>query len=400
MRDVSGTVLQTLGVLGSGNLAFRASYLKSVAPDPLYPDGGGEFTDGLEGTDITDGLSFGYSGTDLGVPGGGPATVEVTVDLGQVANLTGVKLVSGGGPNSSYCADSLEVLTSTDGVNFVSQGSVSGANARQLTLAFTTQARYVKFRITKNFAPADQPGDWLFLDEGYVYGTGFKNLLQPAQDASVVVDGIDVKRGSNVISDAVPGVTLSLKGTGSATVTVQPDVQAVAGEIEAVIKAYNAVLDRLGTVLAKGAVLQGDTSAVGIQVALRRLVSGYADKLRELGIASALDGKLSVDAGKLADALQRDPAAVRAVFFNSERTGLGDRLLAMLGGWIGITGSIQSTESSLNRTISSIREQIETLERRLEVRRQVLTARFLEMERALTLLQSQVADLSRLAVQQ
>ena len=397
MQDVSGSVLHDLGVLGSGDLALRAFYVKSPAPGPGYPDAGGEFTDGLEGTEFRDGLSFGYSGTDLGVPGGGPASVEVTVDLGQVADLTGVKLVSGGGPGSSYCADSVEVLTSADGVNFVSQGTASGTNARELALSFSAWARWVKFRISKNFAPANQPGDWLFLDEGYVYGSGFKNVLQAPRDASLEVDGLPVVRSSNVVSDVLPGVTLVLKSCGQAEVAVEPDAEAVAGDVARAADACSALVGLLNSLLAKGATLQADAGASGLLVGLRRLLTDFAARLRAVGISIGADGRLVVDRAALAEAVARDAAGVRSVFFDGAGGGLGDRLLVYLGGWTGSSGSVALRQRTLQRMSEDLSERIEAFRRVLERRRQLLVARFVEMERVLSQLASQVSGLERLA---
>lgn len=156
------------------NVAAGKPYLKSHTPSSSYPDSGNrEFTDGLEGIHYSDGKSFGYGSGDLGVVDGGTGVCDITIDLGSAVMVDGAELVSGCGDTSlRYEADVLEVSTSVDGLNYVSQGRVGrlGVPARTLRVNFSqTAARFVRFRITKQLAPAGNPGDWLFITEGKVY---------------------------------------------------------------------------------------------------------------------------------------------------------------------------------------------------------------------------------------
>jgi len=164
----------TIGSTTGTNLAFGKSYTKSLEPDPSYPDSGGtEFTDGQTSSSLTDGKSFGYRYVQFGLPSsGGLATLEITVDLGGLYDISGAKLVSGAGNTSyGYYADSVDILASTDGVSWSTIGSQNNTSL-SLVLNIPTSpavARYVKFVIKKNLAPSGQQGDWLFIDEGEVY---------------------------------------------------------------------------------------------------------------------------------------------------------------------------------------------------------------------------------------
>jgi hypothetical protein len=140
------------------NLAFGKSYTKSLEPDPSYPDSGGtEFTDGQTSSSYADGKSFGYKHVQFGLPSsGGLATLEVTVDLGGLYEISGTKLVSGAGDASyGYYADSVDIMASTDGVSWSTIGSQNNTSS-SLVLNIPTSpavARYVKFVIKKNLAP-------------------------------------------------------------------------------------------------------------------------------------------------------------------------------------------------------------------------------------------------------
>jgi hypothetical protein len=164
----------TLSSTTGTNLAFGKSYTKSLDPDPSYPDSGGtEFTDGQVSSSYTDGKSFGYKYVQFGLPSsGGLAILEITVDLGDLYEISGAKLVSGAGNASyKYYADSVDIMASTDGVSWSTIGSQNNTSL-SLVLNIPTSpavARYVKFVIKKNLAPHGQQGDWLFIDEGEVY---------------------------------------------------------------------------------------------------------------------------------------------------------------------------------------------------------------------------------------
>jgi len=397
-EDVSGSVLQQLGVLAPDfgvNIAAGKSYTKDHEPAALYPDdGNAEFTDGVEGSWWVDGKSFGYTHEELGVPDGGTGVLYIHVDLGEVKQISGCKLVTGGSEDSSYCADYLEIWTGIDSVCETFQGSENNANSRNLSVSFSAEARYVTFRITKDLAPRGTSGDWLFIDEGYIYQPGFKNELQPAQDAVLTVNGLTVTRGSNTISDVLPNTTLDLNGTGNASVEIKLDTESVASSIKEVINGYNAILDKVSAATAKGAVLQGNTSCINLQVGLRRLVSDYADRLKDIGIDTDVNGKMRVDNDTLRNALAEGPNSVYAVFFTDAKDGLGDKLLNYVQMWTGRGGILDSTEKGLTKLSDSLQKRIEEMERMLDLRRQTLINQFVAMERILSQLQGQISYLS------
>lgn len=181
---------------GGINIAAGKSYVESHAPCDLYPDDGNrKFTDGLEGVHYSDGESFGYGCGELGIVDGGTGVCDITVDLGDIKAIDGAELVSGCGDTSlRYEADVLEVLTSTNGLDYVSQGHTGklGVPTKVLRVNFPqTAARFVRFRITKQFEPAGQPGDWLFIMEGRVYSRSVAVPLamvssDPARDTTGV----------------------------------------------------------------------------------------------------------------------------------------------------------------------------------------------------------------------
>src|ERR1044071_2715716 len=115
------------------------------------------------------------------------------------------------------------------------------------------------------------------------------NIKVAAKDAIATIDGVDVTRASNVIDDAVTGLTFTLVSPhaltdNGATVNVSLDTAGLKSKLQSVISAYNSVntalhtqLDYTGT--KKGTdTLFGDFTLRQLQSALGNVMtSGYGD---------------------------------------------------------------------------------------------------------------------------
>ena len=160
-------------------------------------------------------------------------------------------------------------------------------------------------------------------------GAGWTSLhtTTTGTDARLTVDGVDVSRSSNVISDLIGGVELTLKQPTTAPVQigVSRDDNAVVNKIQALVDAANTLIQTVGqatttsgTAAARG-VLAGDTTAQSLADQIRNGIAsgitGTDGKVRPaltLGISLTKDGSLTFDAAKLRDSLANDPAGVVA----------------------------------------------------------------------------------------
>lgn len=70
---------------------------------------------------------------------------------------------------------------------------------------------------------------------------GFSNSLQPAQDATLTVDGMTLTRTGNVLTDVLPGLTLKLSSPTQTDVAVGVsfDASAVAASVQSFVDTYN-----------------------------------------------------------------------------------------------------------------------------------------------------------------
>lgn len=226
----------------------------------------------------------------------------------------------------------------------------------------------------------------------------FKNQLAEPLDAELRVDGLTVSRSSNTVTDVVPGLTLHLHGTGSATVTVALDVDRLVGQVRGFVNAYNAALERIRALGSKGATLFGDFSLQQIERQLRHLayetVRGLdpaTDSLYDIGISSVdRSGTLAIDESKLRTALDNRAADVAALF--SSPAGVATRLHEAVGRWLDEQwGSVSTRQRGVDAQITRITEQLQALEDRLERERARLAEQFVQLEKALAAWQSQGA---------
>jgi flagellar hook-associated protein 2 len=193
-------------------------------------------------------------------------------------------------------------------------------------------------------------------------------------DASLTIDGVPVTRSGNTISDTISGLTLTLKTTGTATVTLDNNTSSVTAAVTAFVKAFNDVQNALSD-LAGGA-LKGNSLINNIQSQLRNVfnnkaaVSGSYSYAAELGIASVYEiggtnkGTIASDSDTLTAALENNLDDVIS-FFTDETNGFAARMDTMLEGYIASGGVLDGVVSNANNRIDSIGQSREALSRRL-----------------------------------
>ncbi len=205
-------------------------------------------------------------------------------------------------------------------------------------------------------------------------------------DANFNVDGIDIIRGSNSVSDVLAGVTIELKGIHApgdqpVSISVGVDKSAVRATIDKFIKAYN---EALGTITAKLAVdpdtkvreiFAGDITFRNLRMNLRTIGSevvssaapGNPRLLSDIGIKTNADGTLSIsDTAALDAALDSDIAKVADLFSSSN--GIAVRLKALTEVFVSTGGQLDTTTNSLNNQLTSITSQIKRFDEQLDKR--------------------------------
>ncbi len=201
-----------------------------------------------------------------------------------------------------------------------------------------------------------------------------------ATDAHVRIDGLDVYRGSNTISDAITGLTLNVLKAGTTTLKVSQDTNAASSAVASFVKAYNDLNTQLRGLTAydaqnkTGALLFGDGTARALQETLNKVVS-YAfpgsalspRTLSDIGVSKQRDGSLEFDASRLVAAMEASPTTVSDLFTSTGSTGsgIGVYIDTELKSLLGSGGILSARTDGLSRSVSDIDDRRERLNLRL-----------------------------------
>lgn len=235
---------------------------------------------------------------------------------------------------------------------------------------------------------------------------------QAALDATAKINGVDVTSSGNTIEGAISGVDLVLGKVGTTTVTVGADTAGAEATVRGFVDAYNTLIRnvRLATsydaATKTAGTLQGDASISSMGGQIRSIagaavagLGGAYDSLAQIGITSARDGTMTLDAAKLGAALTADPSAVAAVFGREDAVagvGAGDGIARQIRDFAA-TFSSETLSERLTGFTSSLKrmdDKIATLEDVMTVREQRLKQQFAAMETAVAQFQAQGGHLA------
>jgi len=222
-----------------------------------------------------------------------------------------------------------------------------------------------------------------------VYEAGVtENLsnIQDAADSIITVDGIaDIHRDTNVITDVIEGVTLTLESApdapdNQATLTVSRDMDAVVSKITAFVDVYNEAIDVFEVYQSYNSdsedagVLLGDATTKSIRNRLNTMVTGTVSgvesfsRLTDLGINLNREGQLEVDSSTLNSALDDHFDDVLQFFTQSTEgsEGFAVRMTDSLDAILSSTqGTLVARTDGIQDSIDDIGDQVERLEMRV-----------------------------------
>lgn len=204
--------------------------------------------------------------------------------------------------------------------------------------------------------------------------------IQGAKDAKFKLDGIDIVKATNVVTDAIDGVTLTLNKTNVGTPTslnVATDVSGESTKINAFIKAYNDVVGLMKSQSSynesskTAGPLNGDATVRSIQSQLRAIVGGTLTgsgltRLSDVGIKINVDGTMTADSTKLEAALKDPTKDVGSLFAKVGSTsGFAAQVATAVGDMLDSDGLLTSRTDGLNKTIKDFDKRIEAMNTRL-----------------------------------
>ncbi|MDO9437944.1 flagellar filament capping protein FliD [Hydrogenophaga sp.] len=244
--------------------------------------------------------------------------------------------------------------------------------------------------------------------------TGVASGVQITHGANALatINGIDIESASNTYKDGLPGITLQFAQltTAPVEVSVSIDKEAMTKTIQSFVDAYNSLNDMLTSTTGYNpdtkvaGSLQGDSTAVGLQGALRGMMRSFTPggeftTLASIGIDIKSGGKMGIDSTKLSAALDK-PDAVQNLFnadhIDPTAQGFGEKLKSFADGFAGASGTLTSRTESLRAAVTrNTREQEKVNERANRAE-----TRFLKQYNAMDAMVGQLNSLNAFVTQQ
>jgi flagellar hook-associated protein 2 len=229
-------------------------------------------------------------------------------------------------------------------------------------------------------------------------GSAGMSLTTAAQNTVATVNGISVTSTGSTLSDVVEGLTLTLNKvtTAPVTVTVNRNTDALKTMVTSFVTAYNALNSFLGSATKydaeskRGALLQGDRTALGLQGQLRALLGGNGTAstafptLSSIGLEFQKDGALKVNDTKLAAAL-KNPVELKKALANVDiaapaNNGFAKKIAAWSDVVLGTEGALPSRQKSIQARIAANTKDKERAEARLVLVEQRLRAQYTALD--------------------
>lgn len=280
------------------------------------------------------------------------SSVTFTSPTGSGGNLGGTA-VSGGEHDGQYHYAITDVNGSTTKDIYLSadnntlaglRDAINGADAGVSATIIQTSAAGNAYQLV---VTADDEGSGVTGTDFKIIGNGSDAGIDKlgigsvgtstisGQNAIFSVNGLELTRATNSVSDAVEGVTFTLRQADSTyddgthtsshltTLTVATDKSAITASIQDVITKFNAAYKAYKDQSGQGGVLANDSTLRSIFSKLRSTLTLQPDSMpsgstyksaAEVGLKTNRDGTLSLDATAFQSALDNDPEAVSKVF--------------------------------------------------------------------------------------
>ena len=212
----------------------------------------------------------------------------------------------------------------------------------------------------------------------------FENMevRSAAQDAIVFVSGYEIHSASNTVSNAIEGVTLTLKAPteegSTVLLSVDRDDAAIQDAAKKFVDAYNSLagtiksLSRYDVATGAAGSLLGDAMLRNIDSQVRKVISspvagvnGSYTTLASLGLTTQADGKLKLDPVRFNAALAANPGAVSDIFTSSN--GVAVKLADLMASKTSVKGELTVRSSNVTDSLVDLKVQQDSLNARMKV---------------------------------
>jgi flagellar hook-associated protein 2 len=221
-----------------------------------------------------------------------------------------------------------------------------------------------------------------------------------AQDASFSINGFPATSVSNVVGNAITGVTLNLQQASAAntptTLTISPDTSSAQASIDKFVTAVNGVLSSIRTLTGydpstqTAGPLNGNATLEAFQNQLQNILgtvttgSVGVKSLTDLGISAGTDGTYATDDTKMGNALSASLASIGNLLGGSN--GIATKIANLVDGYTKPGGLLDTINKGLQTSLSNVSTQQTALAAQLAAYSARLTAQYNAMDTAVALL--------------
>ncbi len=256
----------------------------------------------------------------------------------------------------------------------------------------------------------------LAFDRSAAIGSG-QNLgeTQVAQDARFNINGIDIVSTSNLVQNAIDGLTLTLKQESptATRIDISKDTEAIRKSVDTLIAAYNDLnktmvdLTKYEAESKKAGTLQGDRAAVGvlsqIRATIRDTFSGQTGdyiRLSDVGVQQQNDGSLKLNtvkweaAGATLDRVARLFSNIGTVGIPTS-VGFAKRLQTVAQSFLNSDGTVTSRTAGIQASIADNKKQQAVLSDQLALTEKRMRLQFQGLDTRLASIQATSAYLTQ-----
>jgi flagellar hook-associated protein 2 len=226
---------------------------------------------------------------------------------------------------------------------------------------------------------------------------------QAAQNASFSINGFAATSASNVVSNAITGVTIDLLQPSAAntptTLAVSPDSSAAQSSISGFVTALNGVLSSIQTLTGYNPTTQvagplnGNATLESFQNQLQNILdqittggTGGVHSLADLGITANTDGSYSANTTTLGNALAASLSSVGKLLGGTN--GIATQLDNLIDGYTKPGGLLDTINQGLQSGLKDVSKQQSALNAQLAAYSATLTAQYNAMDAAVAALKS------------
>lgn len=357
------------------------------------------------------------SSYDSGTQTGKIASASAT--LGNTAGDLTISLPSGDTTISLGADTSLQAISdaiNAKGIDVSASVVNSGTEGYKLALSSKKSGSDGAFSVTGGAALGLSFLDYdrTMVDTGNpAHATNLAKRTAAPSDAELTINGVAITASSNKIAEAMTGLEVNLFKTGTSTITVSRDNDAVIKNVQSFVDGFNkvksqvdgmykqtstagAITDSSGRVIGTASRLDGSvrmmmqtlTAELGTGLDGVALESGFA-YLNQIGISIQKDGSLKLDAEEFKKSLDKDPTAVARLFGNSDNNGFADRLNSRINDMLGPSGMMQVRTDSLNQQVTYEKQKQTQIQTRLDMMQTRLLKQFSALDASLATMKNQ-----------